>query len=95
MNEFIENKIRQIESSIPQIKGFTDSEKQYIVNSMSNHIRSVNDYCIDNFRLAIKGNLKQEKLYKKDYNSGCCGFYDCEINMKNGVVILFGFNYGH
>jgi hypothetical protein len=54
------------------------------------------DSCIDNHRCALVGNRKQERRYRQQRESGCCGFVDrkviCPIDNKEYWV---GCNYGH
>ena len=50
---------------------------------------------VDNTRYAIKGNKEQEYAYDDIRCGGCCGFVDVELDLPDGTVLLFGFNYGH
>lgn len=52
------------------------------------------EYC-DNFRYARLGNEAQEAAYEEAREGGCCGFCDVTLHVKQGVVLLFGFNHGH
>lgn len=49
----------------------------------------------DNYRVALKGNKGQVKLYQTIMDKGCCGYFDSEYVCKSGKVYLVGFNYGH
>jgi hypothetical protein len=55
--------------------------------------------CMDNYRVALKGDALQEKDYEKRIDQGCCGFYDEEIVVRKLLffkrTFLVGFNYGH
>lgn len=72
---------------------FADGEKTHVINKISNSCRGKD--CIDNFRIAIKGDLRAEGYYQGVAENGCCGFYDEEISLNSGKIIMFGFNYGH
>jgi hypothetical protein len=51
--------------------------------------------CVDNTRYAILGNKDQEHAYEEIRKNGCCGSCDVELPLKDGSILLFGFNYGH
>lgn len=71
----------------------TKGEVVYISNKMSNAFRKVKDTCIDNLRLCAGTEVSEE--YIKQKSNGCCGFKDIKIELKNGKVFYFGFNFGH
>lgn len=74
-------------------RGLTDSESKYVVNKLTNALRSCGDlHCCDNFRFSVNNdNDKYDKIRKL----GCCGFYDEVVYLKSGKKVEFGFNYGH
>jgi hypothetical protein len=72
-------------------KGFTVSETKFLMNKVSQACRG--KCCIDNFRFMV--NSAGAKKYEKAISNGCCGFYDEVVKLNSGVVIKFGFNYGH
>lgn len=51
--------------------------------------------CCDNVRVALKGNTGQVRRYRRQRESGCCGFSDFEAVGPDGKVYMLGFNYGH
>lgn len=51
--------------------------------------------CVDNHRYAISGNAEHEAAYDEAIKNGCCGFVDVVLNLADGTVLLYGFNYGH
>jgi hypothetical protein len=54
------------------------------------------DNCTDNYRVALVGNLPQERRYRRQQRKGCCGFFDCiDICPVDGRPYRLGFNYGH
>lgn len=74
--------------------GLSESESAYVINVLTNKIRSCGDTsCCDNFRFSVDG--KQDELYELKRKSGCCGFFDDEIILKSGKHVKIGFNYGH
>ena len=93
LNENYEYNHKALFKLLPD-NNFSLKQKEYIVNTVTNKIRQINDYCMNNFRLAIKGH-ESEKQYNSIKNKGCCAFFDVEIVLKNKVIVLFGFNYGH
>lgn len=54
----------------------------------------VYDY-VDNRRYAVAGNIEQQEAYDDLRMGGCCGFLDVELDLPDGSVLWFGFNYGH
>jgi hypothetical protein len=74
-------------------EGFTEGEAKYIANKIANAIRSTKDTCISHMRVSVDG--KDEEKYQEMRSSGCCAFYDDEVQLRNGRVVKFGFNYGH
>jgi hypothetical protein len=73
---------------------YSDGERRYIVNKITNAIRHINDNCMDNFRFSDDSD-EYNRLYDESADRGCCGFYDEEIKLKSGKIFKFGFNYGH
>lgn len=52
--------------------------------------------CVDNSRVARKDSTGQVRRYRKQKESGCCGFSDWEARCPiDGKVYLLGFNFGH
>jgi hypothetical protein len=52
--------------------------------------------CVDNDRVALKGNTAQMRRYMRQKNRGCCGFHDSEeVCPVDGRTYLLGFNFGH
>ena len=49
----------------------------------------------DNYRVARLGDKEQLKQYGRQYNNGCCGFYDEVHTGPDGNRYYIGFNYGH
>lgn len=49
----------------------------------------------DNERVCIIGDTKSENLYEQVAARGCCGFYDEEFELSDGIKIRYGFNFGH
>lgn len=56
---------------------------------------SEGECCVDNYRVAKKGNTGQLRRYKSQKAFGCCGFCDVEEKGPDGAIYLLGFNYGH
>ena len=52
------------------------------------------DY-VDNHRIARLDNPQEVEEYHKAQAEGCCGFEDVELETKDGIKFLYGFNYGH
>lgn len=51
---------------------------------------------VDNDRVARKGNTAQMRRYRRQKESGCCGFHDSKaVCPIDGKVYLLGFNFGH
>lgn len=69
----------------------TAIEKWWIENDPSGYSFE----CDDNHRYAIQGNTEQEADYETRRNNGCCGFVDVELELSDGSILLYGFNYGH
>jgi len=65
---------------------------EVVANALDEAVVSVDDHCIDNFRVF-------PEIMSFDYNEvrddGCCGSYDNEVVAPSGVKYLIGFNYGH
>lgn len=54
------------------------------------------ELCVDNSRVALKGNTAQMRRYRRQKAAGCCGFCDVEeVCPVDGKTYLLGFNYGH
>lgn len=52
--------------------------------------------CVDNYRVALKGNTAQMRRYRRQQAAGCCGFHDTEeVCPIDGKTYLIGFNFGH
>lgn len=49
----------------------------------------------DNYRVARLGDKEQLKQYGRQYNNGCCDFYDEVHTGPDGNRYYIGFNYGH
>lgn len=69
--------------------------KDFIYEELERLKISVDDPCIDNFRIAEKEDSIYVDIYMRLASKGCCGFLDEEIVAKDGMVFLIGFNYGH
>jgi len=52
------------------------------------------DPCRDNERVALVGDAEAEDQYDRQFDGGCCGFVDEEIEV-NGRRYRVGFNEGH
>jgi hypothetical protein len=76
-------------------QGLSENEASYVVNKISNAIRQrvVDRDCCDNFRISVNG--KNDGKYNAIRENGCCGFWDDKVTLKSGIVVKFGFNYGH
>lgn len=48
----------------------------------------------DNLRIARVDNATEVADYEERKDTGCCGFYDREIEHPDGNILI-GFNYGH
>jgi hypothetical protein len=48
----------------------------------------------DNFRVARADDAEEVQEYEAVAKQGCCGFHDQDVKI-GGVLIKFGFNYGH
>ena len=93
MNRNYELEHRQIYEYLIN-EGLTEKEAKYVIDKISNAIRSCGDTAnCDNFRFSIDGN--NDELYEKLRNEGCCGFYDDVITLNSGKTVKFGFNFGH
>lgn len=55
----------------------------------------VDDPCIDNFRMARIWKSSDRKRYRREYNWGCCGYYDTIVEAPDKNIYLIGCNYGH
>lgn len=52
--------------------------------------------CVDNNRIAIKGDDSSAAVYETQVMEGCCGSCDVEFGPSpSGLTYLYGFNYGH
>lgn len=80
------------------MSAFTDEDFRSVEEIVDNFFEENNldelDYR-DNFRYAFKDNPEQVAEYEKAEAQGCCGFYDVEITLPDGRILMFGFNYGH
>lgn len=56
------------------------------------YVDSVNDHCIDNYRI-FPADMRDE--YDDIAFRGCCGSFDTKHTTESGNVYLIGFNYGH
>lgn len=68
----------------------------FVANKSANLYRSIDDGCIDNYRVSriIDGNHSAK--YEEAIESGCCGSTDkTVVNTKTGNSFTIGFNYGH
>jgi hypothetical protein len=56
----------------------------------------IDDPCCDNSRVALEGDLEQERAYDDLRVEGCCGSVDVRFEgSPSSTVYLYGFNYGH
>jgi len=53
--------------------------------------------CVDNIRIAEKGNRESEQAYEVSKEQGCCGFVDYILVpfLSDGKEYYYGFNHGH
>lgn len=87
---FLEKKLFNLNKLI-----YSDPKEKTIINNIISKIIDDNNYeCADNFRYARIGDKFQEHIYQEIQDSGCCGFYDKEIDV-DGIKYKIGFNYGH
>lgn len=73
---------------------------QKSVRLVSNHAKiaalAEGESCVDNDRVALKGNTAQTRRYMRQKSAGCCGFCDVEaVCPIDGKTYLLGFNCGH
>jgi hypothetical protein len=77
--------------AIPDIGG---DDFTWLCNKLAHMYRSVEDNCVDNFRMC-RGPC-HSKEYADAFDRGCCGFVDKVVhNAKTGNDFLVGCNYGH
>jgi hypothetical protein len=76
----------------PLFKFVKKEDLETVSNALDEAVVSVDDHCIDNFRVF-------PEIMSFNYNEvaedGCCGSYDNEVVAPSGVKYLIGFNYGH
>lgn len=69
---------------------------KWLYKTINDHVITNDDTCNDNYRAACKSVSSQMRRYKRDRDTGCCGYYDkvvtCPIDNEE---YLIGFNYGH
>lgn len=67
-----------------------------ITEWIMSHINRVDDPYQDNLRVAVKGNEKEEEVYREQVKRGCCGYADFEEKCPiDGKIYKIGLNYGH
>ena len=83
-------------------KKYGKPEGLFLANRAAKMIRSVNDHCTDNFRVADLSKPDEIRVYQEQKDNGCCGFIDKEfIFIKKSLFsstqkkFRIGFNYGH
>ena len=73
-------------------------DAKFVFDSLEIMVQKLEDdgeNCIDNFRVALKGDPSDEDEYEKLVYEGCCGFYDDEIEAPSGNTYMIGCNFGH
>lgn len=82
-------------SGIAKFNGITDVSVQKKLLELLEEVIDTEhlDYA-DNYRFAIKNSSESLAGYDKAQRSGCCGFFDQEVEI-NGMIYLYGCNFGH
>jgi hypothetical protein len=78
-----------------EAKWLSDQIEKFWVESENEDGRSAYD-CVDNYRLAIKGDQPSMNKFDEIDSRGCCGSANLEFGPSpNGQTYMYGFNYGH
>lgn len=80
------------------IEKYGKEDAKFVIDGLEIMVQKLEDdgeACIDNFRVALKGDPSDEEEYENLVSEGCCGFYDDEIESPSGNTYMIGCNYGH
>lgn len=69
--------------------------REWAERKLQRAIEEINDPYVDNTRVACMKKNSQMRRYKKQKESGCCGYFDRKYIGPDGKNYLIGFNYGH
>lgn len=81
---------------IAWIPDISEHDLKFVCNKASEIYKSLDDGCVDNFRISrvVDGDTSDE--YDRAYRNGCCGSVDqIFTNPLTGNSFMIGFNYGH